>query len=133
MPSTAAEPLQVVIGIVRDGSGRVLIAQRAAHRHLGGLWEFPGGKIEVGETAAEALARELSEEIGIAVQRCAPLCEIEQDYGDRVVYVKVREVVAFAGDPQGREGQPVLWVPIAELAQWPMPAANTKIILNLQT
>jgi 8-oxo-dGTP diphosphatase len=132
MPSTAAELIAVVIGIVRDADGRVLIAQRPAGRHLGGLWEFPGGKIESGESVQQALARELHEEIGIDVQRCAPLCEIVQDYGDRAVHLSVREVSAFSGEAVGREGQPLLWVEAGRLSDWPMPAANADIIKILQ-
>ena len=114
--------------VIVDGQGRVLIAQRAAHRHQGGLWEFPGGKVELGEAARAALARELEEEIGIEVTRARPLIRIRHDYPDRSVLLDVWRVTGFRGEAHGREGQPVAWVMPDELPRYAFPAANRPIV-----
>lgn len=118
----------MVAAVIVDGQGRVLIAQRAAHRHQGGLWEFPGGKVESGEAARSALARELEEEIGIEVTRARPLMRIRHDYPDRSVLLDVWRVTAFGGEAHGREGQPVAWVTPDELPRYTFPAANRPIV-----
>jgi 8-oxo-dGTP diphosphatase len=131
MPNTAVERLAVAIGIIRDAERRVLIAQRAGHRHQGGLWEFPGGKIEAGESAAAALGRELREELALDVLACRPLLTLDHDYPDLAVRLEVREVTQFRGEAVGCEGQALVWAPLAELARYPMPAPNRAIIAVL--
>ena len=81
MPNTAADPqpVHVAVGVILDSSRRVLLTRRAADSHQGGLWEFPGGKVEPGESLAVALARELHEELGIRVRRSSPLLEVRHD------------------------------------------------------
>jgi 8-oxo-dGTP diphosphatase len=101
--------LHVAAGVVCDGSGRVLIAQRTAGRHLAGHWEFPGGKVAPGETAIEALARELREEIGIEVGSAEPLVRYRHAYPERVVLLDVWLVTGHAGEPRALEGQPLRW------------------------
>src|SRR3984885_1161371 len=81
--------VRVVAGVLRDGDGRILIAQRPAGKHMAGFWEFPGGKIAPGESGEQALARELTEELGVAVERCHPLLQLRHDYSDRVVELDV--------------------------------------------
>ncbi|MGE0080934.1 MAG: Nudix family hydrolase [Thiohalomonadaceae bacterium] len=120
--------LHVAAAVIRDGAGRVLIAERPAHLHQGGLWEFPGGKVEPGEDVRAALARELEEELGIAVRACSPLIRVRHRYPDRNVLLDVWEVSAFAGEPHGREGQPVRWVDAETLPAFSFPAANLPII-----
>jgi len=120
--------LHVAAAVIRDGAGRVLIAERPAHLHQGGLWEFPGGKVEPGEDVQVALGRELNEELGIAVQACTPLIRVRHRYPDRSVLLDVWEVTAFAGEPHGREGQPVCWVDGESLTDFRFPAANTPIV-----
>ncbi|MGD9982843.1 MAG: 8-oxo-dGTP diphosphatase MutT [Porticoccaceae bacterium] len=136
MPSTAPDtglpPVRVVAGVIHARSGnRVLIARRPTGKHQGGLWEFPGGKIEPGETPAAALARELAEELAIAVDRSEPFLVIEHRYPDRLVVLDVWRVLAFTGVAVGNEGQEIAWVPVGDLAQRPFPAANQPIIAAL--
>lgn len=134
MPSTAPEepPLRVVAGVIPSRSGnRILISRRPAGKHQGGLWEFPGGKIDAGETPAEALARELAEELAIAVERSEPFLEVDHRYPDRRIALVVWRVLAFTGVAVGNEGQEIAWVPLRDLAQLPFPAANRPIVAAL--
>jgi 8-oxo-dGTP diphosphatase len=105
----------------------VLLARRALHAHQGGLWEFPGGKVEHGETAAQALARELHEELGIITVASRPLLRVPYRYPDKAVLIDVWQVDSFSGVPHGREGQPLAWVEPDALPQQSMPAANRPI------
>jgi len=134
MPSTAPEapPLRVVAGVIPSRSGnRILIARRPVGTHQGGLWEFPGGKIAAGETPAAALARELAEELAIAVQRSEPFLVVDHCYPDRRVELAVWRVLAFTGVAVGNEGQEIAWVPLRDLAQLPFPAANRPVVAAL--
>lgn len=124
--------LHVAVGVIRDGDGRILITQRAKHAHQGGLWEFPGGKLEEGEPVQQALARELAEEVGIQVQTATPLIKINHDYGDRHVLLDVWNVSAFAGQARGCEGQAMRWVDAEQLREFSFPAANIPIIAAAQ-
>lgn len=124
--------VHVAVGVVIDEASRVLVSLRAAQAHQGGLWEFPGGKCEPGETIEEALRRELDEELGIQVLSDAPLCTIEHDYGDKRVLLEVRRVLSFAGEAQGREGQAVRWSALNSLDPAQFPAANLPIIRRIQ-
>jgi len=114
--------------VIRDESGKILIARRADNQHQGGLWEFPGGKVEEGELVQVALARELHEELGIVVTTARPLIKIQHDYPDKQVLLDVWEVSAFTGDAQGLEGQPLKWVSARELANYDFPEANKPIV-----
>lgn len=117
----------VVAAVIRR-DGRILIAERAAHLHQGGLWEFPGGKVEPGEAVDAALVRELQEELGITPTVSSPLLRIAHDYPDKSVCLDVWEVTGFEGNPHGREGQPIRWVTPDELPQYAFPAANRPIV-----
>ena len=120
--------LHVAVGVVRNGQGEILIARRHDHLHQGGLWEFPGGKVEPKETVEEALKRELCEELSITVEHATPLIKIRHDYGLMRVLLDVWRVDAFGGSPYGLENQPILWVSSDELHQFDFPAANRHII-----
>jgi 8-oxo-dGTP diphosphatase len=120
--------VHVAVGVVLDRMHRVLITRRAEDSHQGGLWEFPGGKVETGESLELALARELREELGIDVGRTSPLLEINHDYGDKRVRLDVHVVWDFTGTPQGLENQPLAWVAFEALSQYRFPAANVPII-----
>jgi 8-oxo-dGTP diphosphatase len=136
MPSTVPEKLSsavhVAVGVIRDSAGNILITRRPDHAHQGGLWEFPGGKLEPGETVAEALARELYEEVGIQVERTRPLIEIRHDYGDRQVLLDVWDVNAYSGQETACEGQAMRWVSPQQLDELHFPAANLPIIRAAQ-
>lgn len=120
--------VHVAVGVVRDTAGRILIARRAPHAHQGGLWEFPGGKLEPGEPVLQALARELEEEVGIRVAAAEPLIKIRHDYGDRRVLLDVWNVNSFSGEARPCEGQAMQWVSAGQLSDFTFPAANLPII-----
>jgi 8-oxo-dGTP diphosphatase len=124
--------IHVAAGAVLDGAGRVLVTRRPDHVHQGGLWEFPGGKLEPGENPLPALARELEEELGIALRESRPLIRIHHDYGDRHVLLDVHRVTAFDGIPAGREGQPLRWIHPADMAAEDFPAADRPVISALR-
>ncbi|MGZ0076992.1 Nudix family hydrolase [Methylomonas sp. YC3] len=130
--SSNNQRLHVAVGVIRDGDGRILITQRAKHAHQGGLWEFPGGKLETDEPVQQALARELAEEVGIQVETATPLIKINHDYGDRHVLLDVWNVSAFAGQARGCEGQAMRWIDAEQLKEFTFPAANTPIIAAAQ-
>jgi len=113
----------------------ILITKRAQNVHQGGLWEFPGGKVESGETVQSALARELHEELGITISLevsneppLQPLIQIEHNYSDKNVLLDVWQLSSFKGIPEGREGQPLRWVLATELTNYAFPKANLAII-----
>ncbi len=122
-----APVVHVAVGLVIRGA-KVLVAQRAAHLHQGGLWEFPGGKVEAGERVDQALCRELAEEVAITVTALQPELEVRHDYSDKRVLLDVWRVTAFEGEAVGAEGQPVRWVDDSTLASLPVPAANQRIV-----
>ncbi len=125
--------LHVAVGVLTDANGRILIARRPPELHQGGLWEFPGGKVEPGETLQCALARELKEELGVTVKATEPLLEIRHDYGDREVFLDVHRVIAWQGEAQGMEGQPLAWTLPAALGDFDFPAANVAIVEKLRS
>ena len=124
--------VHVAVAVIRDPQQRILLAKRALDQHQGGLWEFPGGKVENGESVEQALVREIHEELGIRVSQCQPLIQIPHHYPDKSVFLDVYEVTAFDGEPEGREGQPIRWVSAAELDQYEFPAANKPIVKACQ-
>jgi 8-oxo-dGTP diphosphatase len=130
----SAEPqtIRVAVGIVADAAGAILIARRPDHVHQGGLWEFPGGKVEAGETVEAALRRELREELGIVVQAAEPLPGVQHTYPDKTVVLDVWRVTAYHGEPRGREGQPLAWVSPETLNDFAFPAADESIIAWLR-
>ena len=118
----------VVAAVIENSSGQVLLAKRSAHRHQGGLWEFPGGKLEYGEQPQEALFRELHEELGIFVRKCRPLIRVYHTYSDKSVMLDVWKVTEYSGELHGREGQPVEWVSHHDLPSRKFPDANQPIV-----
>lgn len=125
--------IAVVAAVIRGPDGRILLAKRPDHVHQGGRWEFPGGKVEPGETEAMALARELHEELGLVPQQSLPLIRICHDYPDKSVELCVHEVTAFTGPVpaeagQGREGQAIAWFRPEQLLTLAFPAANAAIV-----
>ncbi|MEO2268692.1 8-oxo-dGTP diphosphatase MutT [Pseudoalteromonas pernae] len=122
--------VNVAVGIILRGQ-QSFICKRPDDKHQGGLWEFPGGKIESGETTTQALARELSEEIAIDVHSSEPFMLIEHDYGDKKVCLDIHKVSDFTGEPKGAEGQQGQWVALTELTQYAFPEANKAILEKL--
>ncbi|KMM80015.1 Nudix family hydrolase [Pseudomonas deceptionensis] len=120
--------VHVAAAVIRGTNGKILIARRADTQHQGGLWEFPGGKVEAGESVEAALGRELKEELGIVVEAARPLIKVLHDYPDKHVLLDVWEVSAFSGEPHGAEGQPLAWVSPRELADYAFPEANQPIV-----
>ena len=109
-----------------DADGRVLIAQRPQGKSMAGLWEFPGGKVEQGETPEEALIRELREELGIVTKPAclAPLTFASHAYEKFHLLMPLFACRKFEGTPAGREGQALKWVRPRDLRDWPMPPAD---------
>ena len=124
--------VHVAVGVILDEFHNILITRRAPDAHQGGLWEFPGGKVEAGESLALALARELREELGISIGRTSGLLEIRHDYGDKSVLLDVHVVWDFSGEARGLEQQPLAWVAPGELADYAFPAANAPIVEAVQ-
>jgi len=127
--------VHVMVGVIwgkADKAKSILLAKRPDHLHQGGLWEFPGGKLEQGEEPRDALSRELKEELGIELLAASPLMDVSHDYGDKAVFLDIWQVDDFKGQEQGLEGQKLRWVPLAELDQYAFPAANVAIVERLQ-
>ncbi|MFT3789805.1 MAG: Nudix family hydrolase [Rudaea sp.] len=124
--------IHVVAAVLSDRDGRVLIAQRPSGKHSAGLWEFPGGKVEPGETAHAALSRELHEEIGVHVGAIEPLIGIPWDFATKSIFLDVYRVLDFAGEPHGREGQALAWHRIDELADIAMPPPDRPVVAALR-
>lgn len=124
--------VHVAVGVVVDAQQRILVSQRLPHLHLGGLWEFPGGKVETGESVQQALVRELAEELAVQVLNSVPLIEISHDYSDKSVLLDVWCVDSFNGEPHGREGQQWQWIDADGLHNLEFPAANKPIIAAIE-
>lgn len=113
-----------------DPDGRVLLAQRPEGKALAGLWEFPGGKVEAGETPEAALIRELHEELGIETwSSClAPLTFASHNYPDFHLLMPLFACRRWSGQVTPREGQALAWVRAGDLARYPMPPADKPLI-----
>ncbi len=129
---TATTVVHVAAGALVNPTGEILLAQRHADAHQGGLWEFPGGKLEADETVERGLKRELREELGVAVTSHRPLIRVHHRYPDRQVLLDVHRVDAWDGEPHGRESQPLAWVLPEALNDYPMPPADQPIVRALQ-
>lgn len=125
--------VHVAVGVILNQEKKILIALRPTDTHQGGLWEFPGGKVEGEETVQEALQRELMEELGLEVLACRPLLEIYHDYSDKSVFLDVWWVDKFLGEPEGKEQQPIRWVDAADLGDYKFPQANIDIVRAVQS
>ena len=129
MPSV----IHVAVGVLIDDSNCVLLARRQKGTHLEGYWEFPGGKVESDETVEAALARELSEELGVEVGETLPLMTVNHDYGEKQVLLDVHHVRSWTGEPHGAEGQPIAWVSEAVLDDYKVPEANAEIMVRVKS
>jgi 8-oxo-dGTP diphosphatase len=130
-----AFPLILVAAVVLvDADGRVLLAQRPEGKSMAGLWEFPGGKVDPGETPEAALIRELAEELGIdvAASCLAPFTFASYAYPDFHLLMPLYVCRKWSGIPMAREGQRLTWVRPAQLADYPMPPADKPLVAMLR-
>lgn len=129
---TADGRLAVAAGILLDAGGRVLLCERIGASPLAGLWEFPGGKIDDGETAADALARELAEELGIAVHEAVHFMSVEHDYPHSQVALEFYLVRSWEGKPRGLDGQGLAWREPSEIDAAELLPANAPVLERLR-
>ena len=122
----------VAVGLVRDASGRYLIQRRPEDAMLGGLWEFPGGKIEPDETAADACARELREEVGLHVEVGPEVARVDHAYSHFTVTLHAFQCAVASGEAESASGEPVRWIRPDELDDYAFPRANRKILDAIQ-
>ncbi len=135
--------VHVAVGVIRttdnEGCCRYFLTKRLKEAHQGGKWEFPGGKVEEGETVAQALSRELKEEVAIDILSCQPLMKIEHNYpgkeggekGSKTVRLDVFIVDNFTGEPSAQEGQGQGWFELKDFEKLDFPEANKVIIEKL--
>jgi 8-oxo-dGTP diphosphatase len=129
--TAAARPLVLVAACALiDADGRLLLAQRPEGRSMAGLWEFPGGKVEPGETPEACLVRELHEELGVDTRESclAPLTFASHAYETFHLLMPLYACRRWSGIPAPREGQRLAWARVAELAAYPMPPADLPLI-----
>lgn len=124
--------VQIAIAVIINQQNEVLISLRPNASHQGGLWEFPGGKLEFGESISDALKRELLEELDIHVLASHPFKIIRHQYADKTVVLNVHIVNGFSGEPRGAEGQSIQWKSIEQLETIDFPAANRSVIHSLK-
>lgn len=132
MRSIEPDRIMVAVGLIFDENNRVLLGRRTHPDRYFGKWEFPGGKIRADESAAEALRRELREEVGISVICSTPFISFAYDYPDRKVMLNFRLVVDYNGKPSALEQQELCWVKISKLSRMDMLAPNIKVIEQLK-
>ena len=133
----AAAPKKVVFVVavaLIDADGRVLIAQRPEGKSMAGLWEFPGGKVDPGETPEAALIRELQEELGLDTRESclAPLTFASHSYDDFHLLMPLYACRVWKGEPTPKEGQELAWVRPVRLGDYPMPPADVPLVAMLR-
>jgi 8-oxo-dGTP diphosphatase len=124
--------VEVVAAVIQRPDGGFLLARRPEGKPYAGYWEFPGGKVEPGETAPDALRRELHEELGIGVERAYPWLTRRFDYPHALVRLNFFRVVAWHGEPHGREGQRLSWQTPEQIGVEPLLPANGPIVAALR-
>ncbi|MHA6204409.1 Nudix family hydrolase [Dyella soli] len=124
--------MHVMAGVMLDGRGRVLLAQRPPGKHLAGLWEFPGGKLEDGEAPAAGLVRELREELGVEAEVAGPLIRVPWRYGDKSLLLDARTVTRWQGEAVSLEGQALQWRDPAHVDVAMLAPADRPILRALQ-
>jgi len=121
--------IHIVAAIIfNSDQSEVFITKRPDDKHKGGFWEFPGGKVESGETIEQAIVRELDEEVGIQVRAQSLFEHLEYDYPEKSLKFDFISVTRFDNTPYGKEGQQGVWVPVCELADYAFPEANMPIL-----
>jgi len=124
------DPIEVAIALI-EHDGRWLVQQRPPGKHLAGTWEFPGGKLTAGETAQDAVVREVREALGLRVAIDATLPAVDHDYAECEVVLHPVVCHIVAGIPAAVEGQVIRWVTPAVLESLPIPAANRALVASL--
>jgi 8-oxo-dGTP diphosphatase len=119
---------QIGVAVIWNPSAQILIDKRKAGGSMGGLWEFPGGKIEAGETVAECIIREIREELGIEIAVGEHLISIDHTYSTFQLTLIVHHCQHISGIPQPIESDEVRWVDVSDLDGYEFPAANVEII-----
>lgn len=122
--------IEVVAAVIRRG-GKILICQRPQGKNLAGFWEFPGGKVEEGESKPFALARECREELNVELQVGQEICSVPHDYGTYSVYITFFECVLASGEPTSAEHQAIEWVPPTQLKNYTFCPADSSLIDKL--
>ncbi|MCA6935882.1 8-oxo-dGTP diphosphatase MutT [Pectobacterium versatile] len=125
--------LSVAVGIIRNAEQQYFIARRPDGVHMAGMWEFPGGKVEEGETPEQALIRELHEETGIEASAPQALNDKTFSTPERIITLHFFLVETWQGEPYGREGQESRWVNVDELREEEFPPANADMIRWLKS
>lgn len=126
-----SNPIHVMVGLLENHDQQFLISFRSKEVDQGGLWEFPGGKLEANETPFKGLQREFQEELGITILAAKPFMQIPFQYPTKKVLLDVWRIEEYSGQPSGREGQPLQWLHKSALRHRPFPAANQGIINTL--
>lgn len=121
----------VTAAVIRDPEGRILLARRPPDRHMGGLWEFPGGKLDDGEAPAQGLARELREELGVSVEVGDPLTFAVHEEPGLAILLLFYTAAIVAGSPRPLDGQELAWVEPVELLLYPTPPADAELVRRL--
>ena len=126
--------LKVAVAIIINSNNEILISRRSENQHQGNKWEFPGGKVEEGESVEQALSREIKEELGIEILSPQHFTDIDHEYKavdpkqSKTVKLMVYEVKYWLGEPRGMENQPIRWVKRNALETFEFPNANKAII-----
>jgi 8-oxo-dGTP diphosphatase len=132
-PDVSSKPRQrVVAAALFDAERRVLIAERPAGKHMAGWWEFPGGKVAEGESDAEALVRELREELGVETRADHVVMQLSHEYPDRTIDLVLWRATLTSGSPQGLDGQQLKWVDCQSLGGQHLLPADAPFIAVLQ-
>lgn len=126
------EIVHVAVAAIVNSNNEILISQRPPDVHQGGLWEFPGGKLEYGESVQQALMREINEELDLVIKSSRPLIKITHQYDDKTVLLDVWKVDDYSGDAFGKEGQAIKWQAVNQLDPVDFPAADVSVIQSLK-
>ncbi len=129
--TSPSRSIHVVAAVITDARGRILLNRRTGDSDMAGLWEFPGGKREPGESSEQALVRELQEELGIEAEIGEWVMEVPQLYPDKRLRLEVRMVRQWKGTARGREGQAITWVAADKLGRYSMPPADLPVVAAL--